>query len=509
MLKKRPLSDQNSSLPYRPARPIKGPSKQSADFPTLGMTLPSYKHDSFKAKLPIEPSKQANLMNRLRSLLTLKRFVISLALILLIALGWVGWKFVYNQHKLFGGGLFGLLSSTKLKGEDDGRVNILLAGYSADDPWHAGASLTDSIMIISIDTKANRAFMLSIPRDLWVKIPGRSYQKINAVYNYGQADKFNASGYPAGGMGQLEQIIEQNLGLNINYYALINYNALRQAVDAVGGVDVNIQSSDPRGLYDPNIDYSTNGPLVKLSNGKHHLDGQQALNLARARGDAYNSYGFPMSDFDRTDHQRQLLLALKSKAVSAGVLANPLKLGQLFDAIGNNVKTDFTSSEVRRLYDVTKAINGTSVQSFGLNNINNQTLLMGYQTPRGDDALIPVAGVDDYSQIQLALRRLTSNNPVVKEQATVVVLNGTNIYGLAAKGKKLLEAKYVSVIQTGDAQTSQQATTLIIDNSHGQKSATRQLLLAQYGDHFTTSNPYTQTYSADFIIVLGSDQATN
>src|SRR5258708_30037544 len=108
-------------------------------------------------------------------------------------------------------------------------------------------------------------------------------------------------------MGLLAEVIQQNLGIKTNYYALINYNALKDGVNAVGGIGVNIQSSDPRGLYDPSIDWSTHGPLVKLKNGVQHLNGEQALDLARARGDAYGSYGFARSDFDRTQNQRMMM----------------------------------------------------------------------------------------------------------------------------------------------------------------------------------------------------------
>ena len=106
------------------------------------------------------------------------------------------------------------------------------------------------------------------------------------------SSRWAENGYPSGGMGQLEQVVEENFGIAINYYALIDYSAFRDAVNAVGGIDVTIASSDPRGLYDPNIDYTTHGPLVKLTNGVHHLNGQQALDLVCARGDSANSYGF-------------------------------------------------------------------------------------------------------------------------------------------------------------------------------------------------------------------------
>src|SRR5262249_37027253 len=135
-----------------------------------------------------------------------------------------------NVQRVFGGNIFSVLTTTKLKGEDAGRVNILLAGNSADDPGHNGANLTDSIMVISIDTKHNSAFLLSVPRDLWVAIPGYGHAKINEAYVDGQAGEFAAAGYPPGGMGLLAEVVQQNFGLAINYYALIDYNALRDGV---------------------------------------------------------------------------------------------------------------------------------------------------------------------------------------------------------------------------------------------------------------------------------------
>ncbi len=365
-------------------------------------------------------------------------------------------------------------------------------------------------MLISIDTRHNKAFLLSLPRDLWVHIPGDGHHKLNDAYVEGQASGFSQSGYPAGGMGQLEQIVSQDLGININYSALINYNALKQAVDAVGGVDITVKSVDPRGLYDPSIDWTTKGPLVKkLSNGTHHLNGEQALDLARARGDSYYSYGFPGSDFDRTAHQRQLMVALKQKAVSAGVLANPAKLSSLFDAIGSNVKTDFTLSEVHRLYDLTKNINGSNLQSLSLNQAAGQNLLSSYAAPDGESALIPAAGLDDFSDIQAYINRLTSSNPVVQEGAKVVVLNSTTSNGLATKVKKQLVADGLVVESVGDSPTPPQDTTLVIDKSAGKKPATAAELAKLFGNHLTSTNTYGLTYDADFIIILGNNQVTS
>lgn len=507
--------DQKSKRTKIPVNGLKQPrqdavtvDQQASQFPGIGMTLRSYRYD------PRDQRKGANArptvvkvsrFRRMRNRVTLKRTVVLTALLILIVGGWLGGKFAYNAHKAFGGSIFGVLSTTKLKGEDNGRVNILLAGNSADDVGHNGGQLTDSIMIMSIDTKNNKAFLLSVPRDLYVQVGREGHEKINQAYVDGETSKFSRYGFPKGGMGQLEQVVEDSFGLKMNYYALINYNALKQSVDAVGGVDFNVRSKDPRGLYDPNIDYSNNKPLVKLTNGIHHLDGQQALDLSRARGDSYRSYGFPASDFDRTEHQRQLLVALKTKAVTTGVLANPSKLSSLTDVLGDNVKSDMNISEVRRMYDLVKNIDSNNIRSLSLNSANGKNLLMSYNAPGGQSALAPAAGLDDFSDIQTYILQQTSSNAIVQEGASVVLLNGTTTTGLASQQKSRLIGKHLTVDGVGDAKASL-AVTSIIDVSKGKKPATATLLTQLYGNHLTTVNPYAGVYDTDFIIVIGADQ---
>lgn len=322
--------------------------------------------------------------------------------------GWVGFKAVDNLERVFGwSGLFSLFFPSHLKGEDTGRVNILIAGNSADDPGHSGANLTDSIMLVSIDTQNHTAYMLSIPRDLYVNIPGFGYAKINEVYPDGQSESFSQPGYADGGMGLLEEVVSQKFGIPpIDYYALVNYAAVRDAVNAVGGVTVTINSPDGE-LYDPNRDFATNGPLVDLTNGVHTLNGEQALDLARARGDPSQygeAIGFEQSDFQRTADQRMMLVALESKATTIGVVANPIKMGKLFDTLGGNVQTDLSLGNVRRLYTIMKKIPSADIQSASLNEATynghkNVDLLTSYYTPTGEDALVPAAGISNFSQI--------------------------------------------------------------------------------------------------------------
>ncbi|HET8991739.1 MAG TPA: LCP family protein, partial [Candidatus Saccharimonadales bacterium] len=435
-----------------------------------------------------------------------KKIIMTVLAFLLIGFSigaWYGTKIIGSLDKAFHGNIFSdvhaLFSSTTLNGEAQGRVNILLAGNSADDPGHNGAQLTDSIMVLSINTRNHTAFMLSIPRDLWVYVPGfNSYQKINAA---GEVS-----------MNQLQQVVETDLGVPIDYNALIDYGAFRDAVNAVGGITINIQSPDPRGLYDAFTH-------LKLPNGENTLNGQQALDLARARGDGTAgdiSYGFPGTDFTRTMYQRTMAIAVAKKALTAGVLTNPIKISNLVSAIGNNVKTNMNLQDVLRLAQIVKSLNLNNIGSYTYPSTTTgtpkaQAIITSYIDPSsGQDALAPTAGVGEYGQLQNYYQQLTSNNPVVKEDASVVVLNATNVQGLAKKDEGILQANKIDNVTVGDAY-NEYPTSMIIDLSNGQQPATKALLESLFpgnvvnSEYGSTEAKEATNYNADFVVVLGQN----
>ena len=435
---------------------------------------------------------------------------IGLIFIILVSTGaFLGYRILKTSQKVFGGSIASNLgdifgSNVELKGEKTGRINILLAGDSSDDPGHQGGSLTDSILILSIGLKDKSAFLLSVPRDLWVQMPpgtwpGNTHQKINAA---NEISDFSQPGYPSGGMGALSYVIQNDIGIPINYYGLMNYSAFRDSVNAVGGVTITINSKDPRGLYDPNTS-------IKLPNGQVTLNGVQALNLARSRGDGYNSYGFNSSDFDRTAHQRELFIAVANKAKSLGVLGNPGKISSLFSALGNNFKTNLNLAEVLTLIKLTKGIDVNNVASssfcstlsIGQGGCTTPILTTRTDPGTGESTVVPVAGVDNYGQLAQYYSQITSNNPVTKEGASVEVLNGTNTSGLATKNKTLLQSKGVFVAGTGDAMSNYQKST-IIDSSGGKYPATLALLKSIYGNNITVKQ-VEGNYSSDFVVVIG------
>ena len=443
-----------------------------------------------------------------------KRTILVILLILVLIGGFLGWKALSATSKVFNGNILGILNSTKLKGEENGRVNILLAGNSADDAGHDGANLTDSIMLVSLNTKDNTAFMMSIPRDLYVNYGvtdcSVGYRgKINAAYVCGEQTKFSEDGYAKGGMGLLSKVVHDNFGVDINYYALVNYSAFQEAVNAVGGITVNIASSDPRGIYDPSLDYTSRKccSLAKYPNGPAKLNGKQALNLARARGDSAGSYGFAQGDFVRTEHQRKMLIALKDKTLSAGVLSNPAKIGSLFDSIGGNVKTDFNTGEIRRLYDLGKKVQSNNIKSIGLTDEDVSLVTTGMISGAGS-VVIPTAGTSNFNQIKAFMLKLTSSDPLVREGAKVTVLNGSGIVGLAQKRGDQLTARGVNVSGVGNASAREKTT--IVDLSGGKKNGTKAYLEKQFGVTATTdvvANPEAKNYTTDFVVIIGTKSA--
>lgn len=334
-----------------------------------------------------------------------RAFLLLLALILipLLTIGiWDYRNISPASQKLFGSGnLFSALLPGNVK-NSEGRTNILLIGYSADDPGHAGAKLTDSIMIVSLNKKDKTGFMLSIPRDLYVKIPDYGSAKINEAYQAGERQGFNEVGYPSGGVGLLEKVISDTFGIKSHYSVIINYGAVRQITDSLGGITVVIESSDPRGIYDPNFKPEEGGPL-KLANGQHEIDGQTALRLTRARGSTAGSYGFPLSDFNRTQNQQKVFAAIKAKATPK-FLIDPRGNKPFFDAVAANIQTDIGIHQVLPIYRTMQSIPENSMRQINLSDIDDINYLKSYRTPSGQSALVPAAGTTDFSEIQALLK---------------------------------------------------------------------------------------------------------
>lgn len=275
-----------------------------------------------------------------------------------------------------------LLISKNLNGEETGRSNILIVGNSADDINHPGATLADSIMVVSIDIKSKKVSLVSIPRDLWVTADGYGFMKINAVYS-------------VGGVELLQATVENIIGTTINHHVVVNYAAFKELINAAGGVDVLVDSVDSRGICDPNLG-------LLLANGIQHLDGATALMLARSRNvptyDGREIYGLPNGDFDRMIYQRKIFKALLDKIVVSEVLTNQTKMIAILNSLKGNITSDFSVGQLRRSYDlakVTSTFDSTSIKGEDIN-----SLLVDYWSNDGQMALIPSIGMGNYIDIQ-------------------------------------------------------------------------------------------------------------
>lgn len=443
----------------------------------------------------------------------IKRAVIVLLILILAGGVFIGIRFLMASGNIFKGNVLGLVQSKELKMDADGRTNIVVFGTSEDDEGgnHPGAYLTDSILIVSVDQKNNDAFTYSIPRDLWVDYGTSCLSgnegKINVVFQCYSNDGQNQ----VAGAEALMRVLGEVIGTEVHYYSHVNYSVVRDAVDAVGGVEVVIESNDPRGILDRNFDWKCNYQCyyVKYPNGPTGImDGEYALALARARGASGNTYGLERGNFDREIYQQKIGKALLEKALSAGTLTNFGKVTSLIDAFGNNLRTNFETGEIRTLMRLGQDVPLDSIESISLVDAEPAILTTGNYL--GQSIVQPVAGLKDYSGIARYLKETMSNDPVVREKATIGVYNGGAPSGAAAAESEKLRTEFgYNVASVGDAPSGTYPRYSIYDTTAGQKPATAEKLATQYGVTVKTSTPPVQTTGIDFVIVLGEQPAAN
>lgn len=374
----------------------------------------------------------------------------------------------------------------KLKGESEGRINILLLGVGG--PGHAGEGLADTNMVISLNTKTDKVAMISIPRDLRVKVPGYGYQKIN-------------NAHAEGDIPLAIKTVEDTLDIPVHYYVRANFTGLEQAVDAVGGITIDVKEP----LYDPEYPCDKNQYRscgFSLKKGVTQMDGALALKYARCRK------GTCGDDFGRAMRQQEVLQAVRTKAMSMSTLANPAKLNALLGSAANNIKTDLSINNIMRLSDFSKKI-GDSSQTI---NVVFSLEPNGFLKSSGTSSdLLPANG--DFSAIQNFVANVFVLGPVWEEEPTVIIQNGTTTVGLAKKLSSTIEnGKYedlIAILALTNATTKDYATSQIIDYTGGKKPVTAKYLQSLVGVEPTApaknANGKTDTSVADFVIILGTD----
>jgi len=211
------------------------------------------------------------------------------------------------------------------------RVTILIMGVDYRD-WleGEGAPRSDTMMLVSLDPITNQASLMSIPRDLWVEIPGFGYNRINTAYRFGES-----ASVPGGGPSLAMQTVEKWIGVPIGYYAVIDFHTFEDMIDEIGGIDVVVEERIKISAIDRHQRWLEPGP--------HHLDGPDALAYARVRKNAGG-------DFGRADRQQQVVVAVLERLVSLDMLPSLIqKAPRLYQELSEGVRTNLSLEQMVQL----------------------------------------------------------------------------------------------------------------------------------------------------------------
>lgn len=247
------------------------------------------------------------------------------------------------------------------------RLTILLMGADRRTGEQNAPTRSDAITLVTIDPKSNTAAMLSIPRDLYVPLAGLDrVDRINTAYFFGDVNKA-----PGGGGQVAKDTIEYNFGIPVHRHFVINFEGFRKAIDAVGGIDINVPRTIVDNLY-PTEDYGYEQLVIEA--GPTHMDGELALKYVRTRHQD--------SDFGRLQRQQQVMLAVREKALNPDILG---KLPELLDAATGSYETDLSVAEMISIFKVWNEIPDANIKTYRI----DESMAQFWTTPSGASVLIP------------------------------------------------------------------------------------------------------------------------
>jgi LCP family protein required for cell wall assembly len=349
------------------------------------------------------------------------------------------------------------------------RVNILLLGIDKrPDEQYAR---TDTMILVTVDPVTGKAGMLSIPRDLWVTIPGYGENRINTAHYVG--DK---NGYPGGGPALAMKTVQYNLGVPVHFYVRVDFDGFRRIVDTLGGIDIDV----PQAINDPKYPDENYGydPFY-IETGLQHLDGNTALKYARTRA----TLG---SDFDRARRQQRVLIAIREKALAIGAIP---RIPELWSTMADTVQTDLQLVDILELAKLADQITSDDIQSAVL----DHTMTVDYKTDTGAQVLLPVREkirpvIDSMfaspepvgppptptpdpallAQAQAAAEAEAQHRAEVAaalqdEGARIVVQNGTPEEDLGPTAAEYLRDQGFTIVQFGPADRTDYPRTVIVD----------------------------------------------
>lgn len=313
-----------------------------------------------KAKKEVAEEKQS--MTRI----ILKRFVVVCTSAVIVIFIFAGVAKALIALKVVNLNTFLNVTATDLPKDKDGFTNFLLLGRGDND--HDGIDLTDTMMILSIDpTKTHSAILLSIPRDLYMldtNENGMGKSRVNELYRDYKykligTKKLTKPEASSGALHELMRDIGDHIGLPIHHAVIVNFSGFVKAIDALGGIDVEVPYDITDAEYPgPNYTYQT----FTVSAGPAHLDGETALKYARSR--------HTTSDFGRSARQQQILKALANKGKSLGLLGSPGKLLSLYKILSENVESTMSTSEFLGVARLAESVEQQNIVSMQLNDRN-------------------------------------------------------------------------------------------------------------------------------------------
>lgn len=331
------------------------------------------------------------------------------------------------------------------------RVNILLLGIDQREQESGQPTRTDTMILLTIDPVAKSMGMLTIPRVLWVPIPGLGRpveDRINTANILGDLEK-----YPGGGPALAKRTVQYNLGIPVHYYVRMDFSGFEKIVDALGGVSINV----PQAIRDDEYPDDNYGVMsISFPAGIQHMDGETALRYVRTR--------HADSDFGRGRRQIQFLMAMRDQALKLNILP---KVPSLIAQMRDSIKTDLSANDIISLARIASGIDSASITARNI----DETMATRWITPQGGDVMVPkrdaikkvideVFNTPGAPTTPVTVGQAPTATPTVNaaartqmqaEAARIEVLNGTSTKGLATRAAANLSSQGLNVVKVGDA----------------------------------------------------------
>ncbi len=341
----------------------------------------------------------------------------------------------------------------------DGVTHIILLGTDFRPP--AEGWRTDTMILVSVDPDEKLVSMVSIPRDLYVAIPGFGKTRLNLADNIGEAED-----YPGGGPDLLKDTLEKNLGLTFDRFVRIDFQAFADVVNILGGIDVDVRC--PTELWVPNMKDPGEYLLYRtIPAGMLHMDGDLALIYCRCRAHT------PV--FDRDRRQREVLLAIRNRVLELGVPGLLPRLFELLESMDLHMQTDLEAGEIVALAQLLTQI---PLHNFSQSMID-LSLAPEWTTSEGAWVMLPDRQLIKQSMAERLVPSTWEEETLAAEGTRIAVDNGTAIEGFASQIADRLVASGYSVVEVGKDDRLDAVETSII--SHVGTNSTLERLQEYFG----------------------------